>query len=119
VDNLYGYACLTAAEVTLTLTQTKDRTTALELQARACRCDPEGAQIPIPGGMLACDGPDRPVERGNELSLAEAQDIRACAECDAERGPEACRMEIDRLRVKDPEVARYVETTHVPRCKQR
>jgi hypothetical protein len=69
------------------------------------------------GGELACDGPDRPVVRGLDLSLEEANEIRDCAECDPDRGPAACVHEIARLRAVDPTLARYVEE-RVARCQQ-
>ncbi|APR86585.1 Hypothetical protein A7982_11934 [Minicystis rosea] len=111
-----GYACLTLAEAELA--GGKRSSISKRAHARACKCDATRAQIPVMGGVLACDGPDKPVERGASLPLDEARDIRACAECDAEQGPKACEREIDRLRSKDLEVARYLETDHVPRCRR-
>lgn len=111
-----GYACLTKAE--MILHENKNPAKAKQAQARACKCDPDRAQIPVPGGALACDGPNKPVERGKNLDLQEAREIRACAECDAEAGPKACEKEIGRLRAKDPEIAAYLETTHLPRCQR-
>jgi hypothetical protein len=109
-----GYACLTAAESSWDAGHTA---WARKSQARACRCDPVRAQIPVMGGVLACDGPDRPVERGRELSLEVANEIRDCAECDPERGSAACAREGSRLQGVDPEQARYVEE-RVARCRQ-
>lgn len=111
-----GYACLTRAE--MVLKEEKNAKKARKPHARACKCDAPRAQIPIMGGVLACDGPDNPVERGANLPLDEAEDVRACAECDAEKGPKACAREIDRLSSKDPEVARYLASEHVPRCRR-
>ena len=83
--------------------------------ARVCTCDSERAQIPIMGGFLACQG-KTPEKRGVNLSSTEAAEIRACAECDAEKGPAACAKEIERLTKCDPDVAKYIVTVHVPRC---
>lgn len=109
-----GYACLTKAQ---SLAFEKDPGAAT-VHKRACECDPDRAQIPVMGGYLACDGKDKPVTRGENLSLEEANDIRACGECDPEKGPAACQREIDRLKDKDRELSDYLRTTHVPRCGQ-
>ena len=110
-----GYACLTKAEAAR---QQKDLARARTAHARACRCDAARAQIPVMGGFLACDGPGRPVERGKNLTTAEAADVRDCAVCDAEKGPAACAREIRRLETPDAELARYIETVHVARCRK-
>ncbi|MFO0547812.1 MAG: hypothetical protein U0271_05465 [Polyangiaceae bacterium] len=109
-----GYACLTKAQ---SLAFDKDPA-AQAAHKRACECDPERAQIPVMGGYLACDGKDKPVTRGEGLSIEEANDIRACGECDGEKGPAACQREIDRLKDKDRELSDYLRTVHVPRCGQ-
>lgn len=109
-----GYACLTKAQG---LIFEGDKLGSGEAHARACKCGATRAQIPIMGGFLACDGP-KPVERGKELSVREAKDIRACAECDAEAGPEACAREIQRFAEKDAALAKYIESQHVPRCQK-
>jgi hypothetical protein len=109
-----GYACLTKAQ---SLIFEGDKYGSGEAHARACKCGATRAQIPIMGGFLACDGP-KPVERGKELSVREAKDIRACAECDAEAGPAACAREIQRFTEKDAALAKYVESVHVPRCQK-
>ena len=110
-----GYACLTKAEAAR---QQKDLAASRTAHARACRCDPTRAQIPVMGGFLACDGRDKPVERGKNLTTAEAAEVRACAVCDAEKGPAACTREVQRLTASDPELAKYIETVHVPRCRK-
>ncbi|MFO0736761.1 MAG: hypothetical protein U0270_12830 [Labilithrix sp.] len=97
-----GYACLTAAEL--------GRKGA---HARACHCSAERAQITVPGGVLACDGPERPVVRG---AMTEASDVLRCASCDEARGPAACEAEIRSLRTADPELAAFVERVIVTRC---
>lgn len=107
-----GYACLTKAE---TLTREKKGSEGKAAHARACQCGAERAQLPVMGGFLACDG-GTPVERGKSMSTAEAAEVRACGECDASTGPAACAKEIERLSKSDAELARYIETTHVPRC---
>lgn len=56
---------------------------------------------------------------GGYLSTTEANEIRACAECNAETGPAACAKEIERVSKSDAEVAKYIETVIVPRCKQK
>lgn len=78
--------------------------------ARACRCDPDRAQIPVMGRILACDGRDKPVERGKNL--------RARAECDGIKGPAASKREVQRLAGSDPELSTYIATVHVPRCQK-
>lgn len=83
--------------------------------ARACTCGAERAQIPVMGGFLACDG-KTPVERGKNLSSEEAAEVRACGECDADKGPAACAKEIERLSKSDAELSGYLEKVHVPRC---
>lgn len=108
-----GYACLTAAEASL---RAKDFAVSRREHAQACRCSPERAQIPVMGGVLACDGPGKPVERGKDLSLGEAREIIACATCDAQVGPAACAAEIVRLKSTDAAIAGYLDTTHVPGC---
>jgi hypothetical protein len=107
-----GYACLTAAQRAY---NEGDKATWRNAHERACRCNPTGAQIPVMGGTLACDGPGRPVERGHDLTLQVANEIRQCAECDPDRGPEACKREIARLRETDPDQARFVEA-RAERC---
>jgi hypothetical protein len=110
-----GYSCLTKAEAAR---QQKDLKTSKAAHKRACHCDPTGAQIPVMGGFLACDGKDKPVERGELLSTAEAADVRDCATCDADKGVAACAREITRLKSSDAEIAHYLETVHVPNCKK-
>lgn len=110
-----GYACLTKAELAL---QEGEEAAAKKAHARACRCDPKHAQIPVMGGVLACDGQDRPVKRGEDLALEVAQQIRACGECDHDTGPAACRQEVGRLEGSDPPLATYVSKVHAPRCAQ-
>lgn len=110
-----GYACLTKAQL---LTFQGDALDAVEAHKRACRCGADRAQIPIMGGFLACDGPSKPVERGGNLTLSEAQNIRACAECDHSKGAAACARELAALKPADPELARYIETIHIPRCQK-
>jgi hypothetical protein len=110
-----GYSCLTKAQ---SLANEKDNASSKKAHERACLCDPVRAQIPVMGGFLACAGPKKPVERGKELSLAEAQEIRACAECEPEKGPAACNREIERMKLKDPELAQYIGAVHVPRCQK-
>jgi hypothetical protein len=107
-----GYACLTKAEA---LVQEKKVAESKAAHARACKCSPERAQLPVMGGFLACDG-GAAVERGKNLTTAEAAEVRACGECDASTGPAACAKEIERLAKSDAELARYIETVHVPRC---
>ncbi len=109
-----GYACLTRAESAIQENNEKESKAAHE---RACTCGSERAQIPIMGGFLACQGktPDR---RGQNIPTAEANEIRACAECDAEKGPAACKSEIERLAKTDADLAKYIETVHMPRCTQ-
>jgi hypothetical protein len=132
----WGYACLTRAEwerENAELTKTgqisppsknpaADAAAALarsrRAHERACHCDPEKAQIPVAGGSLACDGKDKPVERGGNLSPEEADEIRACAICDPEKGPPACAREIERLATADPALAHYLRAVHVPRCQR-
>jgi len=69
------------------------------------------------GGFLACQG-KTPEKRGQNLTTTEANEIRACAECDPENGPAACIKEVERLSKSDPELAKYITTVHVPRCGQ-
>jgi hypothetical protein len=107
-----GYACLTKAEILL---QEKKASESKPAHARACKCGKERAELPIMGGFLACDG-GTPVERGKNMTTAEAAEVRACGECDAATGPAACAKEIERLSKSDAELARYIETVHVPRC---
>ncbi|MDI1433677.1 hypothetical protein [Polyangium sorediatum] len=111
-----GYACLTKAEMAR---QEKQTAEAQAAHARACKCSPERAQIPVMGGFLACDGAT-PVERGKNLTAEEAAEVRACGECDASTGPAACAKELTRLskRDGDPDLAKYIETVHVPRCRR-
>lgn len=109
-----GYSCLTKAQA---LAYEKDPSAAA-VHTRACQCDAVGAQIPVMGGYLACDGPDKPVTRGQSLSSEEAKQIRDCAECSKETGAIACSLEIARLSASDPELANYLKTVHVPRCGQ-
>ena len=111
-----GYACLTAAEGAR---DQKDDAGSKAAHARACKCDPRRAQIPVMGGFLACDGKDKPVERGQNLTTEEAADVRACAECDPDKGPAACAKEIKLLASSDAELAKYIETVHIPRCQKR
>jgi len=111
-----GYACLTKAEATLL---NKDRAGSVAAHARACKCGPERAQIPIMGGVLACDGPNKPVVRAKDMPLADAKDTRACGDCDPTEGPAACAREIERLAKQDGELARYIEKTHMPRCRKK
>ncbi len=111
-----GYACLTKAEIAAN--EDKDAAKARKAHARACQCDPIRAQIPVLGGLLACDGPNLPVERGKTCDLDEAKDVRACAECQAEGGAEACGKEIGRLLTSDVELADYLQKVHVPRCQK-
>jgi hypothetical protein len=110
-----GYSCLTKAEGAF---QQGDKPAALAAQERACKCDPGRAIIPVMGGVLACDGPGKPVERGKDLPLDEAKDIRACATCDSADGPAACQRELERLDRKDAAVAAYLRATHIPRCQR-
>lgn len=107
-----GYACLTRAEAAIQGNAEAESKAAHE---RACTCDPERAQIPIMGGFLACQG-KTPERRGQNITTAEANEIRACAECDAQNGPAACAKEIERLSKSDPDLAKYIETVHAPRC---
>ena len=107
-----GMPCLVKAEVA------ENEVEAKAAHARACVCDPAGAQIPIMGGRRACDGAT-PVERGGELTIDEALDIRACGECDPKIGASACMRELERLRPRSPLVAEFLQQTHVPRCQQR
>jgi hypothetical protein len=113
--NWYGYACLTKAEAAL---QQKDLATSRAAHEHACRCDPKGAQIPVMGGLLACDGKDKPVRRSQILTTQEAADVHACGVCDAENGPAACAREVRRLATGDAALAKYIETVHVPRCRE-
>jgi hypothetical protein len=110
-----GYACLTKAEAAW---QEGESAVAAAAQARACNCDPGRAIIPVMGGVLACDGPDKPSERGKDMSIEEAKDVRACATCDATTGAAACQRELERLDKKDAAVASYLRTVHIPRCQQ-
>lgn len=109
-----GYSCLTKAEAAL---QQGDKAVSESAHARACECDPARAQIPVMGGMLACDD-KKPVKRGGHLSLEEATRIRDCATCENTRGPAACAQLIDALKGKDAEVAQVVLQQVVPRCQK-
>lgn len=110
-----GFACLTKAEIAA---GEGDQVLAAAAHARACTCDAPRAIIPVMGGTRACDAPDKPVERGKDLTLGEAKDVRACGQCDAADGPAACQRELDRLDEKDRPVAAYLRATHIPRCQQ-
>ncbi len=109
-----GYACLTKAEAAL---QQSDAAGSVSAHKRACACDSRRAQIPVMGGMLACDD-KTPVKRGSQLSVDEAKRIRDCATCEGTRGPAACAQLVDALKPKDPEVAKLVLEQVVPRCQQ-
>jgi len=109
-----GYACLTRAEMAIQENNEKESKAAHE---RACTCGAERAQIPVSGGFLACRGKTAE-KRGQNLTIAEADEVRACAECDAEKGLAACAKEIERLSKNDAELAKFIETVHVPRCAQ-
>lgn len=93
-----GYACLVAAEL--------GRAGA---HARACQCDAARAQIPAPGGTLACEG-SRPVTRAPP---PDADDILACATCDAARGPSACDRELAHV---DTDLAAFLRRVILTRC---
>jgi uncharacterized protein YgiM (DUF1202 family) len=132
----WGYACLTKAEAEREtrelVKQGKDSPRSAHpaadaaaaaarskaAHARACHCDPESAQIPVMGGSLACDGKDKPVERGGDVGAEEAAEILACAACDPDRGAGACAHEVQRLGSSDPELAKYIGSVHVARCRQ-
>jgi hypothetical protein len=132
----WGYACLTKAEaeretsalVKLGKEYPRSAHPALDsaaalarskaAHARACHCDPESAQIPVMGGSLACDGRNKPVERGGDVTPEEAAEILACATCDQDRGAAACSHEVQRLTSSDPELAKYIGSSHVARCRQ-
>lgn len=90
-----GYACLIGAELGHA-----------GAHARACACDPGRAQIPVPGGTLACDG-DRPVVRAR---AAEALETIACATC---ASPAACDAEMARV---DADLAAFIRRVIVTRC---
>ena len=107
-------ACLTKVEAAR---QQKDLASSAAHKC-ACHCDPIGGQIPVMGGFLACDAKDKPVERGELLSTADAADVRDCASCDADKGVAACGREIARLKTSDAEVAHYLETVLVPNCRK-
>jgi hypothetical protein len=107
-----GYACLTRAESAIQENNVAESKSAHE---RACTCGSERAQIPIMGGFLACQG-KTPETRGQNVTTAEATEIRACGECDPQTGPAACAKEIERLSKSDAELAKYIETVHIPRC---
>ncbi len=107
-----GYACLTRAEMAI---QEKNEAESRSAHERACKCGSERAQIPIMGGFLACQD-KTPEKRGQNIATAEAVEIRACAECDAEKGAAACAKEVERLTKSDPELAKYIIEVHVPRC---
>ncbi len=109
-----GYACLTKAEAALQQGETKS---SKQAHARACKCSPKRAQIPVMGGFLACDG-NKPVRRATSLPLSEAEEIRKCGECDPKAGPKACTAEIKRLTTTDAALATYLRTIHVPRCRK-
>ena len=106
-----GYSCLTAAAAFL-----HEPAAARAAHERACRCDWEGAQLPVPGSALACDGPGRPVVRGIKLSEQVAARILACGTCDAEQGSQACAAEIAELSETDASLSSFLRTVHVPRC---
>lgn len=107
-----GYMCLTRAENAI---QQGNEAESKAAHERACTCGSERAQIPIMGGFLACNG-KTPEKRGQDMTSAEAKEVRACGECDAQAGPAACAKEIERLSKSDAELAKYIETVHVPRC---
>lgn len=109
-----GYSCLTRAEMAMQENNEKESKNAHE---RACTCGAERAQIPISGGFLACNGKTAE-RRGQELTSVEADEIRACAECDPDTGPVACTKEMERLAKSDPEIAKYIEKVHIPRCEK-
>lgn len=107
-----GYACLTRAEAAI---QENNEAESKKAHERACMCGAERAQIPIMGGFLACQG-KTPERRGQTITTAEANEIRACGECDPEKGPDACVKEIERLSKTDRDLATYLSTVHIPRC---
>lgn len=107
-----GYSCLTRAESAI---QGNNEAESKAAHERACTCGAERAQIPIMGGFLACQG-KTPEKRGQNVTTAEAAEIRACGECDAQAGAAACAKEIERLSKSDEELAKYITTVHIPRC---
>lgn len=113
-----GYACLTAAEV-----KSAEKSDPKVFHDRACRCDWTRAQIPVMGGLLACDGPGKPVNRGKDVSVVmsstEAREVVACGTCDSHVGQGACEREVARLRRTDADLARYIERIHTTRCQVR
>ena len=44
--------------------------------------------------------------------------VRACGECQAAGGPDACKRELERLDKSAPNVAAYLRATHIPRCQK-
>ena len=109
-----GYACLTKAE---SLHQEGD-SAASAAHKRACACDHDRAQIPVMGGMLACDGKDKPVNRGTVLTTEQAKQVEACSTCDPKDGPSGCAAIMTMLERQDPEVVALIDKTVVPRCQQ-
>ncbi len=107
-----GYMCLTRAE---NARQQNNDAESKAAHVRACTCGSERAQIPIMGGYLACNGKTTEI-RGQNLSTVEAKEVRDCGECEAQAGAAACAKEIERLSKSDAELAKYIETVHVPRC---
>lgn len=111
-----GYACLTAGTAEWTPGQTLADN---ERLARACRCGPAEARVPVMGGMgvVACSEEGAPMTFG-AVDAATAREIRACAECDAELGRKGCEAELTRLAPSDPELARYVAEAHARHCQR-
>lgn len=113
-----GYACLTAATGAWTPGEPPANN---ERLARACRCGAAQALVPVMGGMgvIACSEAGAPMAFGGELDAKTAAEIRACAECDAERGRKGCEAELARLAPVDMELAKYVADVHARRCQRK
>jgi hypothetical protein len=86
--------------------------------ALACKCDPKEGSFPgYNGTAFFCDAAGKPAFIAPKMQADEGKDIVDCAICHPERGPSACQREIERLRTVDAELATYVETRQVSRCK--
>lgn len=85
--------------------------------AHACKCDPKGAASPgYNGTPFLCDAAGRPAFISPRMKPEEGRDIVDCAMCQPERGPAACKREVERLQAKDAELATLVEKRQIPRC---
>ncbi len=108
-----GVACLARAQQAFV---ELDPAAARAAHAHACRCATPTEAFPAYNRTAFICRSTQPAFLAADMPAEEGRDIIACAICHPDRGPPACRREVARSSLVDPQLADFIADEQWKRC---